>query len=356
MLQSIDFDSLGPKLTKEDILAKVSEEEIYRKFCKHFPKRVFPSPFRKDAHASFGFFKRGNSWLWKDIAMGDAGNVFQFVMRDQGLDYQGALKLIADIFFITAEGKNNIIIRSKFSRSEADKAEARGRSLIQVVRKEMTQADYDWWNGRLITPQIMDAYMIRAAKEIWVDKRPVWFSKPNNPIYYWLFPFSNNVKCYRPLEPNKQWKWISNADDTKDVQGYQQCQIKLNPGKPLILTKSMKECAFFRAFHINAMASNAEGYIINADFIRHIKKYCYPIISLYDNDEAGYKGAKRLEDAYGIPPVFINKEWGAKDPTDLWTTNYHKFYYFLNLLHEYINSISRYGYLVETPRELRYPD
>lgn len=352
----INFDNLGPRLTKDDILSKVSEEAIYKYFCKDFPKRVFPSPFRKDKHASFGFFKRGNSWLWKDIAMGDSGNVFQFVMKHQNLDFQGALKLIADIFYITAEGKNNIVINSKFSTRQADEAEEKGRSLIQVIRKPLTKDDLKWWNDRLLNPNLLEYYCIRAAKEVWCDKRLVWYDKPNNPIYYWLYPYSNNVKCYRPLEENRQWKWLSNADDLKDIQGYHQCKIKLMPGRPLILTKSMKECGFFRAFHVNAMASNAEGYILNADFIRHIKKYCYPIISLYDNDEAGIKGATRLEETYGIPPVFVNKDWGAKDPTDLWMKDYKRFYHFLNLIDEYVTSIERYGYLALPPRELRITD
>lgn len=350
----INFDNLGPRLTKEDILQKVSEEAIYKRFCKDFPSRCFKSPFRTDKTPSFGFFKRNGVWLWKDMAKGDSGDVFKYVMLDQKIDFVSALKLIADVFYITAENKNNIVIRSKFNPKEADKEQARGRSLIQVIPKNLTKKDLAWWNERLITPNIMEAYCIRAAKEVWVDKRPAWFSKENNPIYYWIFPYSKNVKCYRPLEPNKEWKWMSNASDDHDIQGYIQCNIKHNPGKPLILTKSMKECAFFRAFHINAMAINAEGNKLNADFVRHIKKYCYPIISLYDNDEAGYNGASRLEKDYNIPPVFINKNWSAKDPTDLWTKDYRRFYYFLNLLYGYIESIKQYGDLVATPKELRY--
>lgn len=362
----LSFEDLGPKLTKEDILRQVSEEAIYKRFCKEFPSRSMPSPFREDKNPSFGFYKgtKGNmagKWLWKDLGgNGDGGDVFEFIMKDQRTDFNGALQLIAKAFHITTAYRNDIIIRDRFSKQAANEAGKRSRTLIQVVRRDITQKEYEWWNRILLTPTLLEFYLMRAAKEVWVDKKLFWFHKAENPIYYFLSPVSKNVKCYRPLEPHKKRKWLSNQDPLRDIQGYHQCMIKQRPGRPLLLVNSLKTAAFFRAFHINAMANTGEHVHFDPDFIRHIKKYCYPIIYLGDNDWPGMRATIKHEKRTDIPGIIIPRKWAtfngkpASDPPDLWLANYRKVYDLLNLIYDYIQLIRATGSRAVTPRELRH--
>jgi hypothetical protein len=344
LTMAISFEKLKPKVSLDFIFSQISDDDILRKWCPEFPSRSFKSPFRKDKEPSFGFFKSGNKWLWKDLGNGDTGDAIDYVMAAERVNISDALIIIAESFNLAIGFSENRIIRS--SVPKADYSRSKERALIQAIRKEPTNFDYEYWNSNLINPQIMRYLDIRCAKEIWLkrpewkEKKILWTAKENNPIYYWLSPFSNNLKAYRPFEPDKKKKWVSNMNDLTDIQGYMQCRIKQHPNRPLILTKSMKEIGFFRAFGINAMAPNAEGYHLNPDFVRHIKKYCHPIISLYDSDIAGVKGMINIKDSFGIPGLVIPKSFRkskrAKDPTDIWQTNYKDCYKLIDLIHEYI--------------------
>lgn len=345
----LSFDNLGPKLTIQGLLSAINEEEIYRRWSKDFPSSSCHCPWRKDKTASFGFYKDGTRWMWKDMG-GDRsfGDVIDFVKRMENLiSIPSTLQLIAETFNYSPGYTTNKIIRGHFPQQDENTGKYnKQRALIQAVRREPNASDLAFLQRRLITPQTMKYYMIRVADEVWLkrpewkEKKCVWVYKENNPIFYWLSPFSNHIKCYRPFESNPKAKWLSNMDDNTDVQGYVQCRIKEAPGRPLLLVKSMMEIGFFRSFGINTMAPNGEGYHVNPDFIRHIKKYCNPIISVYDPDPAGITGMKYLKKNYQIPGLVIPKSMrpykGMKDPTDIWTKDYKTGYKLLNLIYEYI--------------------
>jgi len=340
----ISFDDLGPKLSISKILSHVTEEEIYKRWCSDFPSHSFSSPFRKDKNPSFGFFVGKGKWLWKD-AIGEHGDVFDFVMKAENTNLEGALTLIAKSFHIDTGFITPGVLRPGIFESRIIKKEPKERSSIWAERKPFNNQEIEWWGRVCINPEIIKFLKIRSASKIWLQKpdwaepKVMWRSYPEDPIYYWLSPYSNHLKCYRPLHLDSSRKWLSNMDDNTDIMGYMQADIKRCPGRPLLMVKSMKEIGFFRAFGYTAMAQNAEGYIINKDFMRHIKKYCHPILSIYDNDIAGIKGMQRLKHEYGVPGLVIPK-YGqirtAKDPTDLWLKDKEKAYKLLNLINEYL--------------------
>lgn len=351
---TLSFEDVGGKVKMKDILQKVSEEMIYQRFARDFPKQICKSPFRTDKTDSFGFYKKGGHWRWKDLGgNGDEGDVFDYVARLERTDVPGAIRLVADAFNIMAE--NSTASYRNYEYSSAGKTEDRQRKLIQVIPRPLDDFDKALWNKINIHPGIMNMYLIRATNEVWVNKKLVWEDKGDNPIYYYLSPITRNIKAYRPLETNKKRRWLSNQDPHFDIQGYHQCQIKRCPGRPLLLVKSLKEAAFFRTFGFNAMANTAEHTSFDMDFIRHIKKYCFPIIYLGDNDWPGLRAAVKIKQRYDIPPLAIPQKWGAKDPTDLWVHNYRKVYDLLNLIHDYIQTIRIAGPGAHPPRGLYYP-
>lgn len=350
----LSFEDAERKLSKTYILEKVTEEAIYKRFAPGFPKKSCKSPFREDKHDSFGFFPKKGHWYWKDLGgNGDHGDVFDYVMKDQKTDFQGALEAIASAFFITTE-YTPIVVSRMFNVQAADQANQRSRSLIQVIRRDFESWEYGWWNRILIHKGLMEFYFIRAAKEVWVDKQLYWWNRSDNPIYYYLSPISKNIKAYRPEEQDKRRKWLSSQDPFSDIQGYWQCNIKRNSGKPLLLVKSLKECAFFRAFGFNAMANTSEHTSFHPDFIRHIRKYCFPIIYIGDNDWPGRKATLKIEKRYNIPVMLVPRRWGAKDPTDLWLVDYRKVYELLKYIYDYIEYLRIAGAGTRPAREFRH--
>lgn len=341
----LSFENVGPKLTIADILNHVTEERILNQWQPKFPKElIICSPFRKDRSPSFCFSNKSGRWKWKDFGTGDTGDAFDYVAIAEGTNVEGAMKIIACVFGITPGFTGNKIIRNSFIQAPYEKKNKTG-ALVQVLVKKPLKQDLDYFNRVLITPQSMKYYQIGVAEEVWLrkndqeEKKLLWSYRENNPIYYIKSPLSDHIKCWRPYEQDKKKKWISNMDDKIDIMGYAQANIKICPGKPMIITKSIIEIGFFRAFGFNSIAQNSEEYHISPDFIRHLQKYCYPVISILDPDLAGVKGMQRLK-KLGVPALVIPRNLGGKDPTDIWRNNYKNGYKLINLINEYIEYIT----------------
>lgn len=347
-MSKFNFDNVQQFVNKDLVLAKLSEEQIYSRYCSEFPSALMCSPLRPDKSPSFGFYQsETGKWMWKDFNPSyGSGDVFEFVMRKFNCDFMTALRQVINDFDLEHKIVYQDTIESPRNNKQVDPSR---RSFIQAVYTKLTERDYDLWSLWNIGPGILREYDVKAALEIWkkkprVDKEKVLWGKYKipDPMYYWKSPYSNHIKAYRPLHDNKKGKWLSNCDNITDVQGYKQCNIKMHK-RPLILTKSMKEVMFFRGWGFNAMAGHTEGSTFNKDFIRHLYKYCHPIISVYDNDPAGVLGAMKMNKLYGIPGVFICNAHDSrfKDPTDVWRYEYRKWYDTLNLISNQIDYYAR---------------
>ena len=350
---AFDIDSIRFAIRAEDLLKIRSEEDIYKHYCKDFPKGTFPSPFRTERKgASFGFYEKNNHWYWKDQGgAGEGGNVFDFVKKfDHTITTfpQILQKIITDMGLETGMPiPTQATVTKTLGRSTIGKE---NRSLLQMISRKWTESDYNLWKSRWgIDNFVLRMYNVGCGQQLWAqkpkeEKKLVWISVPDNPVYFYWFPISKHIKGYRPLEKDKKRKWLANTDNLTDIQGYHQCDIKRKRPRLLILTKAMKEVMFFRSFGINAMAINGENAYYHPDFIRHLRKYCILIISLYDNDRAGCHGAWVLRKEYDIPAFFVPVQWGAKNITDLWEVKeYNKCYQLINYITTWSNCHKAYG-------------
>lgn len=340
-----DFSQLDLFVTKEDILSKISEEDIYKRFCSDFPSRSIRSPLpgHHDKTPSFGFFQVERRWLWKDQALGISGDVFRFVEKMEHTDFEGALRKISQAFNIESDFKpyKRLIVH----RDDSKPVPEEERAVLEAVRQPLSDFDYNIWARWNVSSAAMRYLNIFAAKEIWLRKPKekvfkIWARYvEHNPVYYWTHPYTTHIKAYKPFEKEKRAKWINNCDNFTDIQGYAQCRIKEFPGRPLLVTSSMKEVGFFRGFGINAMAGHTESSRFTPDFIRHLRKYCNPIISAYDGDPPGVKAAMFLRKEYKIPIAWLCRaHHTSKDPTDRWMEDYKDIYVYLNRLNEIIHA------------------
>jgi hypothetical protein len=79
----------------------------------------------------------------------------------------------------------------------------------------------------------------------------------------------------------------------------------------------MKDCMVLRDLGYDSMAIHGEGQRFYTDFIRHIKKYYSVILSIYDRDAAGVRGAKLLWDDFRIPAYFLHRSVRTKECKDV---------------------------------------
>lgn len=288
------------------------------------------SPLRIEKKTpSFGLYENNGKLCFKDHGHGQQGDVYDFVQQWYKVrkNVEISNKDINRTIYYDMKLSNRKTVDGSLFYNDIEvgprqfKNTKGGKFRLQVNDVGWTDWAMAYWIERYnISPAILNAYYVGHAKEVWATppgkKTYLWgVSTRENPIYYFYFPESGNMKCYRPMEKNKKKKWIMNCDNNTDIQGYAQIQIKQTLPKLIIFTKALKEIMFYRSFHVDAIAIHGENHHFNPDFIRHIKKYSTHQLSIYDGDWPGKRAAIDLKNRHNIPAFLIQ---GAKNITDLW--------------------------------------
>lgn len=307
----------------EVIKESFTDEELFKFYFGNFKmNQVYNSPLRNDNNPSFSFFWYNNNGIRaKDFGTGKMYSPIDYVMEMYSLTYKEALfKICSDFNIDESIAKKKYIVKPKDSSDPKDSIKVVTKNTeIKVIPKKFNDADFAFWQTFGITKDTLKLYNVLSISKLWINKRSIVIKK-NELAFAYYFPKSSHLKIYFPNRIKKD-KWFSNTNNLMDIQGYWQADIKNSETKLLILTSSLKEVMLLHEFGVKAMAINGEGNKFHSDFIRHIKKYCKNIKSLYDWDEKGELGADYLFDQYNIPkiskPDYLNcKEDKTKDLSD----------------------------------------
>lgn len=322
----LDFLDIKPALTSHWLLQNYSEEFLYKMYCSDFPKNLLNSPFRKDNNPSFSFYKRGR-WLWKDLKTKEGGGIFDFIQKmENAVDFKETLEKVYDRLV-----KGNY----HFSQNPYEftiKPRTEKKLLQFVIKSDFEQIDIQTWMRWGIAIAYLKTFHVGAATKVFLNKDMIWSFSNQNPIYYIHFTKTNNVKGYRPLESDKKKKHIGVVNGKVDLYGLQEIKAENRHYRVIVITKAMKEVLFYRGFGIAAVSLCGEGYYFPKEIVQYLRTRCDHLISFYDADRAGYHGAWQLRKDYNIPPMFVIKQDGVKNITDLWEHDYKKCY-------EYIDAI-----------------
>lgn len=325
----------------------IPEILIYQHYIPELRMGTQKSPFRLEVKSpSFSLYESNGKLSFKDHGYGNQGDVCDFVQqwykhfKDKTIENQ---ELNAVMYYdMKLSDKQTVDGNLFFNDVEVGprqfKNEKGGKFKLQVNDIGWTSWAQDYWINKYgIAPSILNAYYVGHAKEVWATppnkKTFLWgVSTPQNPIFYFYFPRTGNMKCYRPMEKNKKKKWIMNCDNATDIQGYDQMRIKLTRPKLVIFTKAMKEIMFYRSFHLDAIAIHGENHYYDHDFIRHIKKYSEHQLGVLDNDRPGKHASWILRSRDKILVSFISE---AKNITDLWEKEPHAVEDYMSFIKEH---------------------
>lgn len=320
-------------LRVEEILKRVNEGSLWRYYLGYdFElKKSYSSPLRVgDDNPSFNIYEdRRGRLMFKDFGgEGTHGDVFDFVGRRDSLSFFEALvKVNVDFKLGLGKPEHQIYAGSRpMSQREVKELGKFERTIAMQVApmikawiRAFTEKDVEYWLQYGITLATLRTYDVHCLKKVEVNGRLVYQHSDDNPCYGYYFKATKHIKCYFPK--SRQLRFLGNANNYQDIQGYYQCNVKKTGGnKLLILTKSMKDVMCLRELGYDAMAIHGEGQHFYGDFIRHIKKYYPKIISMYDRDKTGVKGMKLLWTTYGVSAIFIPKslaKQGIKDISDM---------------------------------------
>lgn len=297
------------------ILSRVSAEDIFR-FYGLDPSLngKFSSPFRRDSDPSASFFYYGNVCLLKDFGSGKTYNCITFVAALFQISFAGALNKIASDMKLAQVPQN----REYKPLAPGEKPIKRNKE-FQVLARPFQADDYAFWKSFGIHKQQLIKFRVFAVKKAWCEDKPVYNWRLNDPCYAYVS--DSDYKLYFPSEERKISKRPRFMGALGKFQGYEQLPEK---GDVLVLTKSYKDVMLFDRFDIPSLAMNSESAVLEQEDYDDLHSRFPLIVSLYDFDYAGIKGAAKLKRTYGIKAYFFTsgrfktRDYQAKDLTDFY--------------------------------------
>jgi len=299
-----------PKLSHEYINSYVSDYDIYSYYIgeRFVIGKVFNSPLREDHNPSFGILQnKEGALIYNDLAISDSGNAITFVKAKLGLNtYKQALETIYEDLIVKGMRIPEDTLKSLKTPKKALKKD------IGVKRKKIGQTDIDYWDQFGIDTDTLKLFEVDPVQYLIVDDIIMWQYTNDNPIY--VYKVYDKIKVYRPYA-DKKGKWSGNI--TKNyIFGYKQLP---ESGDTLIITKSLKDVMCLHKLGYTAISPSSEGVLLPVKCVEEIKKRFSDITVLYDNDIAGIKAAKNMNEKYGFKYTMIKGD--QKDLTDYYVAN-----------------------------------
>ena len=311
----MDF-SFQPKITKELILSRFSEEQLMEYYL-HLPvkKGLFRSPLRRDKQPTCSFYRnKSGTLIFKDFATGQHLNVFDVVQSIFRCDYFESLRIIANDFGIVQD--NTLHKNPGKINLNPIKIKDKEISKIQIEVQEFTDSELKWWGKYGISKDILKRFDVYSCKHVFLNDQLFAESQQHCPIFGYYGKKYQGLELWRCYFPKRtSFRFITNWP-SKKIQGYDQLPKK---GKLLVITKSMKDSMCLYSCGITACAPNSENLFIPDKVLEDLKNRFDNIVVLYDYDRPGlYNMAKIRKEHPELTYVFIPKKYGSKDISDFY--------------------------------------
>ena len=308
--------SFQPKITKELILSRFSEEQLMEYYL-HLPvkKGLFRSPLRRDKQPTCSFYRnKSGTLIFKDFATGQHLNVFDVVQSIFRCDYFESLRIIANDFGIVQD--NTLHKNPGKINLNPIKIKDKEISKIQIEVQEFTDGELKWWGKYGISKDILKRFNVYSCKHVFLNDQLFAESQQHCPIFGYYGKKYQGLELWRCYFPKRtSFRFITNWP-SKKIQGYDQLPKK---GKLLVITKSMKDSMCLYSCGITACAPNSENLFISDKVLDDLKNRFENIVVLYDNDRPGlYNMAKIRKEHPELTYVFIPKKYGSKDISDFY--------------------------------------
>lgn len=296
-------------ITVNEILNKVSEYDIWKKYCTNFEdiNKPFLSELYNDRNPSCRIKHNSlNRLIYKDFGTGDSYDCFSYIQVKYNCNFRESLWIVYSDFKL-GYIKHDILPKLVLNDVTESKNKVK-KAFIEIVPQGYTLTDYNYWSQFHIPLDKLIEYDVFSCKVAYLhtkDGRTITFEyRDNNPIYAYRFTNEDgnyNYKLYFPLA-DKKYKWLFSGS-CNDIEGFDQLPLSNNI---LILTKSLKDCICYNLIGYPAISLQGETNKLSNDLIYKLYKRFDSIIVNYDNDEEGIKGSNRLNNQYNLKYFFID--------------------------------------------------
>ena len=297
-----------------DLLLLYNSEETYMSFYLGIPitKGLFCSPLRNDHRPTCSFFRHKDNkrLMYKDFGDGFYGDFISVVMHKYQIDYNQAIKRIANDFDIINDPTISKSDLKLIHNNEiiAEKAPA----ILQITVGQFSEQDLNWWGEFGITLKTLNKFRVYRADYVFLNGVVCSYYKNTDPSYGYYFGIQDNRQLWKIYYPfRKKNRFLLN---TSEIQGTQQLPER---GDVLVITKSLKDVMSLYELGIPAIAPQAESIILSQELVDHLRERFTYLVFNGDWDPAGKRFMIKNRKLHGgICLSFKNKDVYGKDISD----------------------------------------
>lgn len=302
-------------ISKEKILSLVSSYDILNHYLKPYHNtsslqqgQNISNPFlpEKQQTPSFNIFKssRSNEWRYKDFATGHEGSCFDLVSNLFNISFAESLKKVNEDLFLGLENA---------------KVQSAPASLFDVVPKEFTKEELNYWLQYGINEQTLEKFNVLSLSQYKATnksgKEYTITSSIQSPVF--AYRFSSGYKIYKPFDNQFRFQFLG-YKQKEYIFGWEQLPEN---GDIVFITGGEKDVMTLHAHGYNAITMNSETATIGPDIIFDLESRFEKILILYDNDETGLKFSEKNAKAHGLYNITLPKMPNSgKDISDYFST------------------------------------
>lgn len=281
-------------LTKDFILSKIREEEIWSHYGVPVTKGLFCSKLRQDKSPTCSLWRnKSGRLIMKDFGTNWSGDCFAYVSELFNVSFHEALGIIANDFgIITTDVKKN---KAKLKYT-GEKIEVNSSAIIQVEIRPFQQYELDWWAKYGITEQTLKDYRVFSCKNVWLNGNLFHMEKDKQLVFGYYGGIKDGIEQWRIYMPDKRhskrYKFISNWKSSQ-IQGAR--MLPKDGGKVLVITKSLKDVMVLHEFGICAIAPCSENTFVTAKQYEKLRNKFDIGVVFFDNDRPGIAAMQQLK-------------------------------------------------------------
>jgi 5S rRNA maturation endonuclease (ribonuclease M5) len=289
-------------ISKEEILEKVSQEEIFKFIVGYLPREhqyVF-SLFRKDKSPNC-YYEWYKDCLWF-VDWSEPENkkqhrdCFNMVQDHFKVSFYKALEIVNGHFKLGLGAGHHedseFVVKQRKIIEETEQQKKNTHLMPCKVREFNSQGDRLQWSPYQITRQELiedNVFPIIWYKVYSKRLRDYVVIRPTTNSYL-IGTFEERTKYYTPDKVGKG-KWATNCS-ANDIWGYEDLPLMSDK---LIITKSYKDWRVLKNQGVkNVIGFQNEGQYPSLEILKSLLERFKEIIIFFDNDRAGIQAAEKL--------------------------------------------------------------
>ena len=291
-----------------DIIAIISEEEIFFSYTHLCVPCLIKSPFRNDNNPSFSIYKNPKGRIkYRDFATGDCGGLLDFLCQWLNKSYKEVIDQILE----------NAVKQHKLYKSyRKGKANNKsGESDLLCTIRPWEDYDIEYWRKFGISIKFLkyaEIYPIKYIIYKFKDQQNAYLADKFAYAYVEHKEGKTTLKIYQPYN-TKGFKW-RNKHSSSVISLW--TKIPENGNLVCICSSVQDALCLWENTNIPSIAVQGEGYSMSKTAINSLKNRYNHIVVIFDNDKAGLQDGIKFSQLTGFTNIVLPQFNGGKDISD----------------------------------------